>query len=298
MKLQVVELGGYLGKALQAIKKTPPHHNAKNTRAETYRNILKQDETSAQPRIVHIYLKRVVVSEETCNSGEIFFWEKQHWPSPACTVWESNAYCCIVVAPAGHTSRSDLGDPDQRIPGRIPKASAQRDTKAGQPNHLRCLGLGFECRNNTQFKQLTKDYRWTYIDYYRPYSTSLHLYCICMAASLTVATGKPGSGLPVEKQSQRHSLCCWLAARPDCLGQIGAELFLPHWVAELTPMLQHGMTCHRYGYVSKLGTPTINIIIKIYQHISLYHYIYQNLSDTIEIRFRASPFSDTKVSLR
>jgi len=71
MKLQVVELGGYLGKALQAIKKTPPHHHAKNTRAETYRNILKQDETSAQPRIVHIYLKRVVVSEETCNSGEI-----------------------------------------------------------------------------------------------------------------------------------------------------------------------------------------------------------------------------------
>lgn len=61
-----------------------------------------------------------------------------------------------------------------RIPGRIPKASAQRETKAGQPNHLRCLGLGFECRNNTQFKQLTKDYRWTYIDYHRPYSTSLH----------------------------------------------------------------------------------------------------------------------------
>ena len=58
-------------KGIAGDKKTPPHHHAKNTRAETYRNILKQDETSAQPRIVHIYLKRVVVSEETCNSGEI-----------------------------------------------------------------------------------------------------------------------------------------------------------------------------------------------------------------------------------
>ena len=121
----------------------------------------------------------------------------------------------------------------------------------------------------------------------------MHLYCICMAASLTVATGKPGSGLPVEKQSQRHSLCCWLAARPDCLGQIGAELFLPHWVAELTPMLQHGMTCHRYGYVSKLGTPTYPNHQYHHQNISTYIAVSLYLSDTIEIRFRASPFSDT-----
>ena len=92
MKLQVVELGGYLNFMTKS-KNIGFHLEASGKTS------------SAEPRVVHIYFQCVVVSKQTCTSFNVQPCFSSHLATQlACTVWKSNAYCCIVVAPAGHAS--------------------------------------------------------------------------------------------------------------------------------------------------------------------------------------------------